>query len=270
MLRPAVGIGAEYAAGLQRLVRELYAEVEAEMRRVFEEHVHHAANDSAMDAPDDQPWGNVSSQARIALNRLLEKYQPKFDKWARDGTGRMIDRTVKHSNATLRISLREMSETMTTLPLTAMSDRLREVITASSNQAAGLIKLIPARYLQEVGGQVARSITSGQGLADLVPYLTKKYHGDIRWARLVALDQTRKVYSAVNAAKMEQIGVKQYRWIHTPGSWHPRKLHERMSGNVYSLDDPPVIDERTGERGIPGQAIFCRCTMQPIVKFGES
>ena len=42
-----------------------------------------------------------------------------------------------------------------------------------------------------------------------------------------------------------------------------------MSGKVYRLDDPPVIDARTGERGLPGQAIFCRCTMQPIVKFGD-
>jgi uncharacterized protein with gpF-like domain len=29
----------------------------------------------------------------------------------------------------------------------------------------------------------------------------------------------------------------------------------------------PVIDPRTGERGIPGQAINCRCVMRPLVEF---
>jgi uncharacterized protein with gpF-like domain len=36
---------------------------------------------------------------------------------------------------------------------------------------------------------------------------------------------------------------------------------------VYSFDDLPVVDERTGETGIPGQAVNCRCTMSPVFDF---
>ncbi len=268
ILRPSAGAEAAYADGLAHLVSRLGRAIGREMRRVFREHTHHGA----MDSPDETPWGNVSSQARIALNALLDEYQPQFNAFARDATGKMIDRTLRHSAATLEMSLRDMVP-MHTLSTDILNDRLREIVTASANQAAGLIKLIPQKYLQEVGGEVARSITSGLGLADLVPYLTKKYDGNVRWARLVALDQTRKVYSSVNAGRMQALGLQEYRWIHTPGSWEPRKHHEQMHGKVYRLDDPPVIsapDDKRVERGIPGQAPFCRCTMQPIVKFGAS
>jgi uncharacterized protein with gpF-like domain len=42
-----------------------------------------------------------------------------------------------------------------------------------------------------------------------------------------------------------------------------------MDGNVYSFDDPPIIDKNTGERGIPGQAINCRCFMVPVIEFED-
>ena len=125
------------------------------------------------------------------------------------------------------------------------------------------------QYLGEVQGQVMRSITSGQGLKDLIPYLNTKYDQNIRHARNVAFDQTRKAYSNINAGRMQANGIKSYEWIHSGGGQHPRKLHQQMNGRVYRLDDPPVIDERTQERGIPGRAINCRCTMRPIVSFGD-
>ena len=37
----------------------------------------------------------------------------------------------------------------------------------------GLIKSIPAQYLNGVQGAVMRSITTGNGMQDLVPYLQK-------------------------------------------------------------------------------------------------
>jgi len=36
---------------------------------------------------------------------------------------------------------------------------------------------------------------------------------------------------------------------------------------IFSFDDLPVIDRRSGERGIPGQAINCRCRMAPVIEF---
>lgn len=94
---------------------------------------------------------------------------------------------------------------------------------------------------------------------------------DIRHARNVAMDQTRKVYSNVNAARMQALGVKKFEWVHTGGSQHPRKDHQELSGKVFSLDDLPVIGVMYGNevRGKPGDLPYCRCTMRPIVSFED-
>ena len=88
-------------------------------------------------------------------------------------------------------------------------------------------------------------------------------------AKNVALDQTRKAYQSMNAERMRAAGVKSFEWIHSGGGQKPRPDHVAMSGNVYRYDNLPVIDKRTGERGIPGQAPNCRCTARPVLDFGD-
>ena len=45
------------------------------------------------------------------------------------------------------------------------------------------------------------------------------------------------------------------------------KWPQGLNGGIFDFDNLPVIDEKTGERGIPGQAINCKCRMRPIVEF---
>jgi SPP1 gp7 family putative phage head morphogenesis protein len=96
----------------------------------------------------------------------------------------------------------------------------------------------------------------------------QEYEGvTLRRARNIALDQTRKAYNNINKGRMQAIGVQKFEWVHSGGGQKPRELHIELDGQVFSFDDLPVIDERTGERGIPGQAINCRCTMVPVIEF---
>ena len=68
-----------------------------------------------------------------------------------------------------------------------------------------LIKSIPEQYFKDVTGSVMRSITTGNGLADLVPEI-KKYDGQTeRRAKLLALDQTRKAYNSINKQRMQSL-----------------------------------------------------------------
>jgi len=265
ILRPNVAIQQEYVSAILTMVRRLGDDIKREMKRVFAESTHHGA----MDDEKGGAFGNVSSQARVALNGLVDKYEPLFNRLAKRSTKRMISRTVKNSAVTLGMSLKELSGRVT-LDTNVLNDRLQEIVTASTAEAANLIKLIPSKYLGAVQGQVMRSITTGGGLQTLLPYLTEKYDQNIRHARNVAMDQTRKAYNNINAGRMQAIGVKEFEWIHTGGTQHPRKDHIELDGKTFSLDDLPVIGEMYGQvvRGKPGDLPFCRCVMRPIVSFG--
>jgi len=267
-LHPNAAIQQEYAAAIMTLVRKMHDDIRREMGRVFEQSQFHA---QAMDGKDDGKSGTVASQARIALAALLAKYTALFGRLARKATKRMIERTLKNSSVTLGLSLREIAKDLTLKPAMAdrVSDRLQEIITASTTEAAGLITRIPQQYLGDVQGAVMRSITGGGGMKDLTPFLNEKYGKSIRYARTVAMDQTRKSYSNITAHRMQDVGVRKFKWLHIGGSMHPRKLHEEMSGNTYSLDDLPYIGEMYGEAvyGKPGDLPNCRCVMRPIVSF---
>jgi SPP1 gp7 family putative phage head morphogenesis protein len=267
VLNPSAAIEQEFTWAILTLIRRMADETKKELTTLFFEAAH-----DAMDAKPIEGaiagHTNISSQARIATNRLLDKYEAMFNKFAKRATKRMIDRTVKNSAVTLGMSLREISASVTLDPK-QMTPKLLDIITASTTEAVGLIKLIPTNYLGKVQGAVMRSITSGNGMKDLVPFLEKQYQGNIRHARNVSMDQVRKSFNNINTARMDAIGVKTYEWVHAGGSKEPRPLHVAMNGNVYRLDEPPYIGDMYGEKvyGKPGDLPGCRCKMRPLVTF---
>jgi SPP1 gp7 family putative phage head morphogenesis protein len=220
----------------------------------------------AMDAPPD--GSTVSGQAEIGIERLKAVYRNRFASLAEIWARRMITDVVAQSSAQLNLGLKDIAE-LKAIRSTMATPRMRAVVEASTQATVGLITRIPGKYLDGVQTAVMSAITNGSGLNKLVPYLTEKYKGDARHAHLVALDQVRKVSASVNSARIQELGVKTFVWIHTGGERYPRKLHQSYSGKEFRYDDLPVIDERTGERGIPGAAINCRCVARPVLRFNE-
>lgn len=220
------------------------------------------------DAPITQDV-SPAVQARKALNNLKRRFERMF----RDKEGPILERLFgdidKASQSTLASSLRELSGGVT-LKAPAMPAALKTAVQASTIENVSLIRSLPAQFHQQIEGAVMRSIQpGGKGLADVDEALSK--YGDItrRRAQLIARDQTSKVTAAMNAERAQAVGVKKFVWVHSGGGAEPRELHKRLSGQTFRFDDLPVIDERTGERGLPGQAINCRCTMRPLVDFDE-
>jgi uncharacterized protein with gpF-like domain len=256
-LRPNVGISVDYAKAIVNELDLMYRDIQRQIDKIAKSDTY----GQAMDA-------SLASQYRIILNALLRKWQPRFNELAKKSTDRMIDRTIKYSSITLKSSLKEAIPDLT-IDTSFRDERLAEVIKASTLEAANLIKLIPYKFLNEVQGQVMRSITTGNGMQDLVPFLTKKYKGNVRHARLVALDQTRKAYQSINTTRLKTLGVKKFIWIHSGGGKEPRQQHIRMSGNEYSFDDPPEIGVMYGAEvyGLPGDLPNCRCICKPVITF---
>lgn len=211
---------------------------------------------------------SVAAQAKILLNAMWEKFENIFDLRAKPIADSMVKDAANASKTALSASLKQLSGGLT-LKTDILTGALKDIVTASIAENVDLIKSIPAQYHKAVSGAVFRSITTGNGLKDLIPYLDRYKGITLRRARFIAEDQTRKAFNTINKGRMEQIGVGQYEWLHTGGSQHPRKLHQQMSGNIYRFDKPPIIDKRTGERGIPGQLPNCRCRMVPVIKFNE-
>jgi SPP1 gp7 family putative phage head morphogenesis protein len=201
-------------------------------------------------------------------NALTAKFEQLFSLAARPLAEKMVTKASRASEAQLSMSLKKLSGGVT-LSKKSIAGTLRTAFKASVTENVGLIKSIATDYQSRMQGAVMRSITTGNGLKDLTRHF-ESYEGITkRKAKNLAIDQTRKAYNTMNAGRMKKSGIKKYQWLHSGGGQKPRPDHIAMNGNIYSFDDPPVIDEQTGERGIPGQAYNCGCTMLPIVEFDE-
>ena len=259
VLRVSVGVAGRMQNTLLRYIDKMVKETEREVRKLFE-----ADEYAGTYGMDDK---NIGSQARILTNKLYKRFEEMFDKVAAPITDQMVGQADKDSASNLRASIKEISENLE-FSTDVMTPILREVISAGAAESVALIKRVPAKYLDNITTGIFQSITTGNGLQDILPLLEKQDVSVRNWAKNVAMDQTRKVYNHLNAGRMAAIGVTKYQWVHSGGSNHPRPYHrDVLNGQIFSLDDPPVIDLKTGERGKPGDAVFCRCTMRPVVEF---
>lgn len=265
-----VGVQSWYVRELKALVNKLISSVQTEVLNFFksptaEEFFNDEGKLAAMDA-------SITSRAK-SLNHLLSSV---FDNLISGAAVKLAEDMVNRTNKTSQNNLKSSMETLTgtvVLSFNQTSDDVKEIMAATVAENVSLIKTITGTYLDNVQKAVLRSITTGRGLADLIPAIEQNlvgFAGDTRRkAKNVALDQTRKAYNNINRQRMEQIGQKKFEWVHSGGGQRPRKDHIAMNGNIYSFDDLPVIVPKTGERGIPGQAINCMCTMIPVIEFNE-
>ncbi|MDR2093016.1 MAG: minor capsid protein [Azoarcus sp.] len=235
----------------------------------------------AMDAPGQrrtlrQTTGSIASQSRILMARLRDRMNNQFARVVQKMAARMVGNMFRSARLSVQASIRKATDTR--IPLTALqSGALNEIVKASATQTAHLIRRIPQKYLDQVEGALMRSISSQAGTGALYTTLqdeVQRHNITIKnWAYNTARDQTTKVFSDISREQMRAAGVKRFEWLHSGGGSEPRPLHVQLSGQVFSMDDPPVIQEAKGKtpeiRGFPGQLINCRCKMIPVLEFQD-
>lgn len=259
-----IGLQEKYNRTLQKMVKLMTKITKEKLIALFKsdlgkEYFKDQKELAAMDA-------SLSSQARILLNALIKQFKIIFDTNALDIAEKMVQEQNNYSEKSLNNSIKQLTGGFE-LQGDFIPASLKEVIKASISENVYLIKSIPEKYFTDITGSVMRSITGGGGVKQLIKDLNKYTNQSKRRVKNIALDQTRKAYNSINRQRMMSAGYTKFKWLHSGGGQQPRKDHIKMNGNIYSFDDPPIIDKNTGERGFPGQAINCGCTMQPVYEF---
>lgn len=255
-LNPPAATGDKYATKLERLVDEMTAITRREIAAFI------ARPSVAKHFGLDESTAHAAGRLVSALER---RFAQLFDSRAQGLADWLVTSVDRASSSSLHASLRELSGGLS-MKTTVLTGPLKETLTAAAKQNVSLIKSIPEKYLHDIAQAVLRSVTTGNGLSDLLPKLAERGEITKRRARLIAEDQTRKTYSAINKQRMTKLGLDEFEWLHSGGGKHPRELHQSYNGRVFKFSDPPVIDEGNGERGLPGDAPNCRCKAIPVYR----
>lgn len=261
---------AKYKDALNRLIKQMAAEVNKQLERLFngevaDDYFDEQEEAAAMDA-------SIASKAKKLMNALTAKFQQLFNVKAPLLAESMVSGAADVSKSNLHTSLKQLSGGLS-LKTGVVPKGMEEVSKALVAENVSLIKSIPQQYFKDVTGAVMRSITVGRGIADLLPEI-KKYQGQTqRRAKNLSLDQTRKAYNSINKQRMQSIGVKQFEWVHSGGGQKPRASHLKISGHIFNFENLEAQQAALGvpkdDQGIPGYPINCRCTMLPVINFDD-
>lgn len=130
------------------------------------------------------------------------------------------------------------------------------------------IKNWEPKQTERLRGMVEKNILSGYNRLELIDQIATEYRISKDKAKFLARQETTLLTSTVRDSRYQGAGVIKFRWSATggkEGDGRTRMLHRLHHGKIYFYSSPPIIDERTGERGTPGKAYGCRCGAVPII-----
>lgn len=128
-----------------------------------------------------------------------------------------------------------------------------------------LITNVASQTITNIENIVYDGMTNGEGWHGIIKGLEHQPEISARRIKLIARDQTAKTNQALNMLSQKSAGIKFFMWK-TAGDERVRERHRHLDGKIYAWDEPeyyPYIDDKK-TRGIPSQAIQCRCDARPV------
>ena len=254
------GVQEWYAGKMETLVTAMHQEYKRRLLELFK------AEGQQLGYSQD---ASLASQARILLNKLHRNFGSVFEKKAVSFAEGMLRRTNKENASTVHASLKELSGGLA-IKTGNISGKMRELLKAAVEENVSYIGSIQAKYHADLSGAVMRSITTGNGLADLVPAIEKLGVDTKSRAHAIALDQSRRANAFMARQRMQDSGLTHFRWRHTGRPKKPREYHrDVLDGQVFEYANPPIIDPKTGQRGFPGDLPGCTCEEEAVIVLGD-
>ena len=243
---------------LSRLYREI---VEPELESLLDEEI--------VSVPDDQRSMDSISDKIAALFKLFrEKYfkqtynknqDPKTVAFRRTTENRVqaaAKQIARFHKARFGANAKSVAgETLRGEPW------LKGYLSDWTTQNVSLIKDIPTDSIDKMEQLVTNSVLRGDSRTFLKDQIQNLLNTSETRAKLIARDQSNKMYGTLTELRANNNGWDFYEWD-TAGDERVRPDHKRLNGKIFKFSEPPVTvrsGKRAGERNNPGEDIQCRC-----------
>lgn len=131
-----------------------------------------------------------------------------------------------------------------------------------TNNLQYYIKDFEESRIPEMRAKVQQLAFEGYREDKIAKLLQYEYGVAANKVKFLAHQETSILLSEYKKVTYNAMGFDKFVW-RTITDGKERPLHKELNGTTWSYDDLPIIDERTGARGLPGQAYGCRCQQQP-------
>lgn len=265
-----IGIAKWYEKELDKAIKEMSNAVHRVIVPTFTETI---AEDSVF-------------EITVELEKLRKKYVEFFYKYGKEIVKKFIERSIRHANISVKKAVEPIAKKDFNLKGSIVNEANKDIVAMAIYNNVSLIRSIPEEYFKDITGIVSRSMQGGsisEMERELLKFFKKEDKKAKNRAKLIAYDQTRKVYSDIALHNMEDAGFTKVKWMHSNGDKVPRCYHinkwdgksglkdgrpNGLNGFVFEINNPPVIQKAQGQRpeirGFPAQLINCKCFLVPV------
>ena len=122
------------------------------------------------------------------------------------------------------------------------------------------VKKWEAKNIVKMREDVLKMIGEGARVPRIAEYFEKQWKIARGKAMFLAINESHLAASAIKAADYQALGATSFVWGRS-SSKEKRELHKTYYGKTFTFDDPPIIDEKLGIKGLPRQIWNCKCHM---------
>lgn len=251
-VKPALGVGIEYNASLQRIIKEVKKDIDSQLVPLLRKLSPEYSADSAIVVHD--AW---FPQIEAMLQQILAKWSSPLFRSLADRIARAFVKSADNVHGK-RFGIDIFGD----------DAELQEYLAASAYDNARLIKSIPEQYLGQVESIVMTNVRAGNRSNAIVKSLQEQFGVTERRAKFIARDQVAKINGDLSSKRQQLAGFSYFKWLDSDDS-RVRDRHESIANRVtaygrgiYRWDNPPLSDK--GVPIIPGSDYQCRCVSIPV------
>lgn len=264
ILNPSAAIRSWYRIQMDKVIAAMVEDYKNEIDRALDDgHV------QALFATD----AAAASVFKKVLGALESKWSSIFIGFAKTTAKDFVLQSDDHAKAS---SIFSLSTAGIEQPTVAYNSNIANTLSAAQDFNQTLITGIQADVHEKIYTAVMLSLTSPnpeeQGQSGIENALKEIGGFAKNRSKLIAADQTSKLYSSLSDERMRQNDVEEFEWMHSSAGKVPRESHLAMDGHIFKLDDPRLwqvggeFKLKKGDLGPPGWAIRCGCRKRPIIR----
>lgn len=126
------------------------------------------------------------------------------------------------------------------------------------------VKKWEAKNIVKMREDVLGMVQKGVRVPEIQRYFEQRWKVASDKAYFLAKNESHLASSIITKTQYEKLGSNRFKWGRSSAK-EKRELHKEYYGKIFYFDDPPIIDEKLGIKGLPRQIWNCLCHMEVVV-----
>lgn len=218
-------------------------------------------------------WKNVDKQIKDLNDKKKnaeQQEEARKDKNKGKGKNSANNPPPAISSADLQQKINEINETAfenapkVEINDTALDKQSRKIAEDYTYNMRYWVKKWEAKNIIKMREDVLNMVKSGQRIDEIQKYFDERWNIAKNKAFFLAKNESNIAASVIKKTEYQKMGCSRFKWERSSAK-EKRKLHEKYYDKIFYFDNPPIIDERTGQTGLPRQTYNCLCHMRFVV-----